>query len=92
MSAPDDNLTPKARPAFSSAKPPTPPVSTTAGMAGDSDDFSQSHLYKVFLKEREQIEKFRISESAKVGHDIGFEKALLTWIIQHREEWRKKNS
>ncbi len=27
-------------------------------------------------------------ESEKAGHDIGFEKALLDWIVKHRAGWR----
>ena len=48
-----------------------------------------SALYQQFLKEREEILKHKWIESEKVGHDIGFEKALLSWVFNHREDWRK---
>ena len=48
-----------------------------------------SALYQEFLKEREEILKHKWLESEKVGHDIGFEKALLSWVFNHREDWRK---
>ena len=50
-----------------------------------------SALYKEFLREREEILKHKWIESEKVGQDIGFEKALLDWVFNHREKWRNKN-
>ncbi len=49
-----------------------------------------SALYKEFLREREEILKHKWLESEKAGHDIGFEKALLDWVFNHREKWRNK--
>jgi len=49
-----------------------------------------SRLYKRFLEEREEILKHKWLESEKVGEDIGFEKALLSWVCNHREKWRNK--
>lgn len=49
-----------------------------------------SVLYKEFLAEREEILKHKWIESEKVGTDIGFEKALLDWIVKHRSSWRDK--
>jgi hypothetical protein len=49
-----------------------------------------SVLYKEFLAEREEILKHKWIESEKAGHDIGFEKALLDWIVKHRSAWRDK--
>ena len=49
-----------------------------------------SILYKEFLAEREEILKHKWIESEKVGSDIGFEKALLDWIVKHRSNWREK--
>ena len=48
-----------------------------------------SALYKEFLREREEILKHKWIESEKAGYDIGFEKALLSWVFNHRTEWRK---
>jgi hypothetical protein len=50
-----------------------------------------SLLYKYFLSEREEILKHKWLESEKAGQDIGFEKALLSWVFNHREKWRNKN-
>ena len=49
-----------------------------------------SVLYKEFLAEREEILKHKWIESEKAGKDIGFEKALLDWIVKHRSNWRTK--
>lgn len=49
-----------------------------------------STLYKEFLAEREEILKHKWIESEKAGTDIGFEKALLDWIVKHRSNWREK--
>ena len=49
-----------------------------------------SVLYKEFLAEREEILKHKWIESEKAGKDIGFEKALLDWIVKYRSAWREK--
>ena len=46
-------------------------------------------LYQEFLAEREEILRHKWIESEKAGHDIGFERALLNWVFQHRDSWRK---
>jgi hypothetical protein len=62
----------------------------------DSSDDGGSHflknsvLYKEFLAEREEILKHKWIESEKAGSDIGFEKALLDWIVKHRSNWRER--
>ena len=63
-------------------------------MPSTQEDKSQfvknSVLYKEFLAEREEILKHKWIESEKAGTDIGFEKALLDWIVKHRSSWREK--
>ncbi len=51
-----------------------------------------SLLYKEFLAERAEILKYQQIESEKAGHEIDFEKALLGWIVKHRDKWRKENN
>ena len=50
--------------------------------------FQKSALYQEFLAERAEILRHKWIESEKAGHDIGFEKALLDWIVKHRAGWR----
>jgi hypothetical protein len=66
----------------------------TPPMPSPQEDRTQfvknSVLYKEFLAEREEILKHKWIESEKAGADIGFEKALLDWIVKHRSNWRDK--
>lgn len=48
----------------------------------------QSSLYQEFLAEREEILRHKWLESEKAGYDIGFERALIDWIKNHKEKWR----
>lgn len=63
-------------------------------MQSSEEDQSQfvknSVLYKEFLAERAEILKHKWIESEKAGKDIGFEKALLDWIVKHRSNWRER--
>lgn len=49
----------------------------------------KSSLYQEFLQEREEILRHKWLESEKIGRDIGFERALLDWIRNHRDKWRQ---
>lgn len=56
---------------------------------GEGDSLVRnSMLYREFLAEREEILRHKWLESEKAGHDIGFEKALLDWVLHHRGGWR----
>ena len=48
-----------------------------------------SKLYQEFLAEKEEILKLKWIESEKAGKDIGFERALLTWVRKHRSDLKK---
>jgi hypothetical protein len=56
----------------------------------DEHFLKNSVLYKEFLAEREEVLKHKWIESEKAGSDIGFEKALLDWIVKHRSSWRER--
>jgi hypothetical protein len=60
------------------------------GQEENSNLVKNSVLYKEFLAEREEILRHKWLESEKAGHDIGFEKALLDWIVKYRSSWREK--
>lgn len=55
----------------------------------DDPDISKLSLYKEFMAEKDEILKHKWIESEKAGYDIGFEKALVDWILNHRKEWRQ---
>ncbi len=63
-------------------------------MLSSEEDHSRfvrnSVLYKEFLAERAEILKHKWIESEKAGRDIGFEKALLDWIMKYRSDWRDR--
>ena len=46
----------------------------------------------LFLDEREEILKHKWIESEKAGYDIGFERALLDWIVKYRPSWRDQHA
>jgi hypothetical protein len=63
---------------------------------GAADSSTDGHLlvknsliYREFEAEREEIMKHKWLESEKAGRDIGFETALMDWILRHRTNWRK---
>tara|TARA_X000001316_G_C922255_1_gene37241 strand:- start:3341 stop:3529 length:189 start_codon:yes stop_codon:yes gene_type:complete len=47
-----------------------------------------STVYQEFLAEKEEIFKHKWIESEKFGKDIGFERALLSWVRKHRTDWK----
>jgi len=48
----------------------------------------RTQLFRELLREREEILRHKWLESEKAGQDIGFDKALLDWVIRHRSAWR----
>ncbi len=61
----------------------------TNGLKGP-EMLKKSALYREFLAERDEILRHKWIESEKAGHDIGFERALLDWILNHRSRWRER--
>lgn len=47
----------------------------------------RSALYRDFVAERDEILRHRWLESEKAGRDIGFETALVSWVVHHRAKW-----
>ena len=46
-------------------------------------------LYERYLAERDEILRHKWLESEKEGRNIGFERALIGWVLNHRNKWRK---
>jgi hypothetical protein len=61
-----------------------------ANMAHSTELVKTSVLYKEFLAEREEILCHKWIESEKAGYDIGFERALVDWILKYRSAWCKR--
>ena len=53
----------------------------------DDHLLKSSALYKEFLAEREEILRHKWLRSEEKGVDIGFENALLDWMVNHRSDW-----
>ena len=49
----------------------------------------KSSLYQQYLAEREEVLRHKWLESERAGRDIGFARALMDWILNHRAKWRK---
>ena len=54
----------------------------------NTNPFTGSSVYQEFLQEREEILRLKWIESEKAKKDIGFERALLIWVKNHRKEWK----
>lgn len=50
---------------------------------------TESSIYREFLAERDEILRHKWIESEKSGSDIGFNRALVEWVVNHRAKWRK---
>ena len=48
-------------------------------------------LYKRYKEDVEHIHKNKWYMSEKVGYDVGYEKALLDWIIYHKNKKQLDN-
>jgi hypothetical protein len=58
--------------------------------ADSTELVNNSALYKEFLAERQAILCHKWIESEKAGYDIGFERALIDWVVKYRSTWREK--
>jgi len=67
-------------------------MTRTLPSSDTGDLLKNSTLYREFLAEREEILRHKWIESEKAGRDIGFERALLDWMLKHRTPWRHARS
>jgi len=67
-------------------------MTRTLASSDAGDLLRNSTLYREFLAEREEILRHKWIESEKAGRDIGFERALLDWMIKHRTTWRQSRA
>jgi hypothetical protein len=50
----------------------------------------RSSFYRELVAEREEILRHKWFESEKMGRDIGFEHARVSWLLHHRARWQKE--
>lgn len=67
-------------------------MTRTLASVDAGDLLKNSTFYREFLAEREEILRHKWIESEKAGRDIGFERALLDWMLKHRTPWRYSRS
>jgi hypothetical protein len=48
--------------------------------------------YSEFLAEREELFRHKWIMSERAKSDVGFEKALVDWAVNHRSPWRKQRN
>jgi len=65
---------------------------TTPARSAADPLVENSRLYRDFLAEREEVLKHKWIRSEQAGKDIGFEKALLDWMRNHRSDWREERA
>jgi len=46
-------------------------------------------FYQELLQERAEIHKHKWVLSEKEGREVGFERALTSWVLHHRSDWLK---
>jgi hypothetical protein len=71
------------------AEPETERRGATTNRIRMEDLLKQSTLYQEFLAERDEILKHKWIESEKAGYDIGFERAMTDWLVNHSAAWRR---
>lgn len=49
----------------------------------------KSSFLQEIVAEKQQILELKWIESEKVGFDIGYDKALCSWVRFHRLDWQK---
>lgn len=54
----------------------------------NSSPLAQSSFFREIVAEREEIMRHKWLESEKAGRDIGFNQALINWVLHHRASWR----
>ncbi|NBO99007.1 MAG: DUF4032 domain-containing protein [Proteobacteria bacterium] len=58
-------------------------------VSGSMVEMTNTDLYKHFLRVREEILKHKWCESEKAHRDVGFEYALVDWMVKYKATWDK---
>lgn len=46
-------------------------------------------IYKEALAQKKEVERHKWLESEKAGKDIGYDAALIGWIMNHKSKWKE---
>jgi len=47
-------------------------------------------LYRELKAEHDEILRHKWFASEKVGHDVGFDRAVIEWKLKHSSRWRRQ--
>lgn len=53
---------------------------------------TSSLLFRKLSAKLKAINEHKWYESEREGHDIGFDRALVSWIVKHSRGWKKRQS
>lgn len=60
----------------------------TSSLKKEVINLSHSQFYRRMILESQEISKHKWLESEKKGSDVGFDRALIDWIIKRSTGWR----
>lgn len=46
-------------------------------------------IYREFLAQKKEVERHKWLESEKAGKDIGYDAALIDWVMKHKSKWKR---
>jgi hypothetical protein len=46
-------------------------------------------IYKEAFAQKKEVERHKWLESEKAGKDIGYDTALINWVIKHKSKWKE---
>jgi hypothetical protein len=58
-------------------------------MSITKNDIYELLISKEVLAQRREIERHKWLESEKAGRDIGYDAALIDWVMKHKSKWKK---
>ena len=54
-------------------------------------EIKQARLYQLYLSQVDEVNRHKWIESEKAGFDVGWDWALVNWIIHYRANWIRQH-
>lgn len=58
-------------------------------MSITKNDIYELLISKEALAQKQEVERHKWLESEKAGRDIGYDAALIDWVMKHKSKWKK---
>jgi hypothetical protein len=58
-------------------------------MSDSNKSICELLIYKEIIAQKEEVFRHKWLESEKAGRDIGYDAALIDWVMRHKTEWKK---